>query len=91
MTSADFEAWLSDEVLHDRMTPEQKADLLDQKAVFESNRATIEEQHRNEIVGYAARQMFVGSTVHEVLDKAKAAFTGRMVYFEPIGFHLLAE
>lgn len=89
MTDAEFAQWLNDEVEASRITDGQRDDLLGQKATFENQRSMIERNHRNQIVGFVAGQMQVAHEIHALLDSSNSQFPGRMIYFEPIGFHLL--
>jgi hypothetical protein len=88
MTDSEFAEWLEAEVADNRMTTGQQQDLLDQKRIFENQRSIIEEQYRYQIVGIVAGQLRVGREVHALLGESKMQFPGRMIYFEPIGFHL---
>jgi hypothetical protein len=87
----EFRDMVEKEVLIGRMTAQQRDDLLEQKDHFDEHRAEIEQQYRYRVVGYVNGTREVGGTVHEVLNKAKERFPGRMVYLEPIGFELFEE
>lgn len=88
MTDIQFRSWLDEEVAGQRMLPSQRDDLLDQKGYFDRNRAGIQQNNPNEVVGYVDGTQVTGRTVHEVLRKARQQYSGKMVYFEPVGFNL---
>jgi hypothetical protein len=73
------------------MTPEQRDDLLEQKGYFDQHRTEIEQQYHYRVVDYVNGTRDVGSSVHEVLNRASERYPGRMVYFEPIGFAFFEE
>jgi hypothetical protein len=89
MTDAEFSQWLDDEVEANHITTGQREDLLAQKANFEKQRTVIEHDHANQVVGFVAGQMRVANDMHALLDTSKAQFPNNVIYFEPIGFHLL--
>ena len=89
MTDAEFVQWLDNEVDGNRITSEQRQDLIDQKRIFEVQRRLIEQEHRYKIVGFVAGERRVAQEIHALLDTSKAQFPSRMIYFEPIGFQLL--
>jgi hypothetical protein len=70
------------------MSDSQRRDLLAQKALFDSARSMLELEFYNQIVGYVANVLRSGPEIHELLDRAKKEFPGRMIYLEPIGFSL---
>jgi hypothetical protein len=76
------------EVDNGRMTAAQMDDLLKQKALFDQYKHTFESVFFHEIVGYVAGNQRSAHNAHVLLDRAKATFPGRMIYFEPIGFDL---
>ncbi len=82
MTHEDYVAWINDEVAHNRMTPAQRDDLFEQKALFDaefqSNLAKWKQ--KREVIGYVAGERTTGDTIHCVLKKAKERHPGRMVY-----------
>ncbi len=65
MTHEEFSAWLDIEVEGNRMPTSQRRDLLAQKALFDSERAMIEREFRNQIVGYIADVLRSGHEIHE--------------------------
>jgi hypothetical protein len=89
MTDTEFSQWLDDEVAGNRMTPSQRQDLLNQKSFFDRQRFLIGREYRNQIVGFVSGQMRVAQEIHALLNASRTEFPGKMVYFEPIGFHLL--
>jgi hypothetical protein len=89
MTHEEFQDWLIDEVVHQRMTTGQMNDLLEQKALFDSNRTMIELEFRWRVVGYVDNQRRVEDDVHKLLETSDYHNRGKMVYFEPVGFDLL--
>jgi hypothetical protein len=91
MADAEFRDMLEQDVREGRMTPQQRDDLLEQKSYFDQHRAEIEQQHPHRVVGYVNGTREVGSTVHEVLNKARERFPGRMVYLEPVGTEFFEE
>lgn len=92
MTDGEFRAWLDEEVLERRMTPEQRDDLIKQKEMFDRDFPPSDTQlrlvYQGRIVGYVANERRVESEIHALLDGAKRDHPGRMIYFEPIGFDL---
>jgi hypothetical protein len=92
MTDEEFRTWLSREVASGDMSESQMADLLWQKALFDSEFGEADsparQAYRLKIVGYVAELRRVDTDIHRLLDDAKRAFPGRMIYFEPIGFDL---
>jgi hypothetical protein len=52
--------------------------------LFDRNRASIEEEFRQKVVGYVANDRLIADSTRAILDAA-SAFPGRMLYFEPIG------
>lgn len=92
MTDAEFRAWLDEEVLERRMTPEQREDLIKQKEMFDRDfppsDTPLRRDYQGRIVGYVANERRVESEIHTLLDGAKRDHPGRMIYFEPIGFDL---
>ncbi len=88
MTDTEFRDWLQTLVLEGQVTPEQRNDLLEQKGYFDRHRTEIEQQYHQRVVGYVNGTRDIGSTVHEILNRAKERYPGRMVYFEPIGTEL---
>ena len=91
MAETEFKDMLEKFVGEGQMTPQQRDDLLEQKVYFDQHRVEIAQQYPYRVVGYVNGIREIGSTVHEVLGKAKQRFPGRMVYFEPIGFELFEE
>jgi hypothetical protein len=91
MADAEFRDMLEKFVREGQMTPQQRDDLLEQKGYFDQHRDEIEQQHRHRVVGYVNGVREVGSTVQEVLSKAKARYPERMVYLEPVGTELFEE
>jgi len=89
MTHEEFVNWLRDEVSNERMTQGEMDDLLAQKSLFDNNRSVIELEYNQLIVGYVAGQQRIADRIHELIDAAKMQFPGKMIYFEPIGFHIL--
>jgi hypothetical protein len=89
MTHEEFIHWLDDEVKSNRMTPDQLQDLLNQKNLFDNQRATIQGQFLGQIVGFVAGQLRTAGEMHELLETSNAQFPGSMVYFEPVGFDLI--
>jgi hypothetical protein len=89
MTDAEFAQWLNDEVQGNRITVDQRDELLEQKANFETQRTVIERDHTNQVVGFVDGQMQVADNIHTLLSTSKAQFPNHVIYFEPIGFHLL--
>jgi hypothetical protein len=88
VSEAEYRARLEKNVREGRMTAAQRDDVLEQKRLFDEHRAEIEKQYHFRVVGYVNGVCEVGSTVHEVLNKAQERFPGRMVYFEPVGKEL---
>jgi hypothetical protein len=88
---AEFRDMLERLVHEGQMTSQQRDDLLEQKGYFDQHRTEIEQQYRYRVVGYVSGTREVGGTVHEVLNRAKERFPGRMVYLEPIGKELFGE
>jgi hypothetical protein len=88
MTHAEFTAWLDTEVDGNRMSSAQRQDLLTQKALFDSERAMIQNEYPDQIVGYISEQRRSGYEIHQLLDSVDKEFPGRMIYFEPIRFSL---
>ncbi len=86
MSDTDFQNWLNDEVLAERMSADQRAELLDQKELFVANQDHIREAYRYQVVGYVKGQLVAGVTVQVVLNQARRK--GGIVYFEPVGFDL---
>jgi hypothetical protein len=89
MTHDEFVRWLNDEVQSERMTSLEMGDLLEQKGLFDGARSIFEVEFAQHIVGYVAGRRLITTTIHELIDKAKAEFPDNMIYFEPIGFDLL--
>lgn len=89
MTDREFTQWLDDEVAGNRITRLQQQDLLQQKRTFENQRTLIEQDYRNQIVGFVADQLRVSRDIHELISMCKEQYPKRMIYFEPIGFYLL--
>ena len=56
----------------------QRLDLLTQKALFDSERAMIQREYRNQIVGYIAEQRRSGREIHQLLDSVNKEFPGRI-------------
>jgi len=88
MTDEEFSSWLDTEVDGNLMSIAQRQDLLAQKAHFDSERAMIERDFPNQIVGYIANERRVGQEIHPFLESVNQEFPGRMIYFEPIRFSL---
>ena len=88
MTDAEFRNWLQAEVERGCMTKNQQQDLLEQKQYFDQHRTEIEQQYKDQVVGYVNGTREVCATVHELLSKAQTSCPGRMVYFESIGYEL---
>jgi hypothetical protein len=94
MTQEEFRAWLRDEVVGGRMSPEELLDLVNQQTLFAERFGTPDdplparEVYRRRIVGYVAEQLLVANEIHALIDAAKRDFPSRMIYFEPIGFDL---
>jgi hypothetical protein len=88
---AEYRDMLEKFVRAGQMTSQQRDDLLEQKGHFDQHRTEIEQQYPCRVVGYVNGTREVGGTIHEILNRAKERFPGRMVYFEPIGFALFEE
>lgn len=88
MTDIEFTDWLNDEVAEARMTPFQRNDLLQQKALFDANADTVRREFVNLVVGYVAGVQRSHSDLQMLLMNVKAEFPNRLIYFEPIGFDL---
>jgi hypothetical protein len=82
----EFVHMLQGEVGRGAMKARQALDLLIQKAHFDAQRAEIERDHRNRVVGFVAGRMKVANTVQEILGHGRR---GKLVYFEAIGFDIL--
>jgi hypothetical protein len=82
----NFVRKLDSEVARGAMTGQQKIDLLQQKAHFDTKRNVIEHKYKNHVVGFVNGQMKIAETVQEILRHARR---GRLVYFEAIGYNIL--
>jgi predicted phosphoribosyltransferase len=71
------------------ITAEELKEVLKQRAAFNRRRKTIEKKYHGKVVAVADGKLFVGNTVHEVLNAAKQAVPDKPAYFEPVGFDLL--
>lgn len=82
---------LTSDVRDRLMTDPQRAEILEQKKIFDSHRSEIEGKFQGRIVGAAGGQLFVGNTVHDVIEQVRSKLPGKLVYFESVGFGLLGS
>lgn len=84
MNYEELQSWLLALAEQGRFERDEVDDLLRQRRLFDENRSMIEEQYQQRVVGYVANELVFGDRITEVLDRARS--TGRLVYFEPVGF-----
>ena len=71
------------------ITAEELKEVLKQRTIFNRRRRTIEKKYHGKVVAIADGKLFVGNTVHEVLNAAKQAVPNKPAYLEPVGSGLL--
>jgi len=59
--------------------------LLTQRKLFNAHKKEIKKKHPQEVVGFCGGQMFVGSSIHEVLEKARQALPKKVTYLQEPG------
>jgi siderophore synthetase component len=80
----DFIRTLDDEVANQRMTPAQRNDLLEQKALFDAAIEANRTEHPGRIVAYVAAEKLVAGDTVDLLKLAEEKHPGRQIYFEPM-------
>jgi hypothetical protein len=85
VTYEEFAAWIQSLVQQGRLTGSGANDVLEQRRLFDQQRSNIETEFDGSVVGVVAGERITRRTTAELLDAASADFSGRLVYFEPIG------
>jgi hypothetical protein len=89
MSAVSLEERLLYDLKHGWITAEEIKEVLKQREVFNQQRQTIESKHYGKVVAIADGKLFVGNTVHEVLNAAKQFVPDKPAYLESVGFDLL--
>jgi hypothetical protein len=85
VTYEEFAAWIRSLVQQGRLAESDASDILEQRRLFDEQRSIIEAEFDGAVVGIVAGERITRHTTAELLDAARAGFSGRLVYFEPIG------
>jgi hypothetical protein len=84
MPGFDVESLVQEEVAAGNMTLLEAGDVVAQQGLFELNRATIEQEHQGEVVGFVGGNMVTAACEGDLLDVAEETAPESLLYYEEI-------